>query len=437
MRETSVQLNSVRTSIEERLRSEVQPERGLIPSWVHADPAVYDLELERIFGRGWNFVAHTSELDAPDAFVTRRIGRESVIVTKTGDAEYTVLLNVCTHRGMRLCQEDRGTAKRHRCAYHGFSFATDGQLLAVPYEKDAYGELDKERLHLQTARVEVYQGMIFATWNQEGPSLLEHLGDLAWYLDIMVGRADMEVVGPPQRWRVPTAWKFPAENFVTDAYHTATTHAFLARLKLVDGIAFGRDGVHVSPGQGHGLGIGLQDDGPWYPEELTKEIGSHLTSEQLSVLDRIKNFHGNCFPNLSFLIPNVIEVGGKRVTGTTLRLWQPLSATEIEVWSWFLVERNAPQWWKDLGRKTYIQTFGASGQFEQDDTENWEAQTLGAEAALSAGRQLSYDISMGKSATPAEEFPGPGLVLDGKFSEAAARDFYRRWLHELVSEGAT
>ena len=47
---------------------------------------------------------------------------------------------------------------------------------------------------------------------------------------IFCGRAEMEIVGVPQKWVIPCAWKFPAENFTSDAYHTATAHAFLAKL---------------------------------------------------------------------------------------------------------------------------------------------------------------------------------------------------------------
>ena len=35
---------------------------------------------------------------------------------------------------------------------------------------------------------------------------------------------------------------------------------------------------------------------------------------------------------------------------------------------------------------------------------------------------------------PLADFPGPGEVYDGKFSEAAARGFYRRWLDLMLAE---
>lgn len=421
-----------RTATLERLAATVRPDEGLIPTAVHGDPEVHRLELERIFQRTWLYVAHTSEIAEPGDFVTREMGEQSVIVARGQDGEVRVFLNVCPHRAMRLCSEDAGTKQVFRCPYHGFTFVNDGRLSGVPYRKDAYPDgFDRERLSLTQARVGIYQGMVFATWDHDGPELEDFLGNLRWYLDIVVGRAEMEVLGTPQRFVVPTAWKVAAENFIADAYHTATVHAFLAKLELTEGFDFGKDGYHVVPEDGHGLGIGLQHDGPWYPDELREEIESRLEPEQVKLLDQVKNFHGGVYPNLAFLIPNVIAVGDRRVTATTLRLWQPLGPEHIRVVSWLLVEKHAPQWWKDLARKVHIMTFGASGMLEQDDTEVWEAITANTHSLLPRAEPwyLDYTMGMGKQPIP---FPGPGLVYEGKFSEASARGFYRRWLADMT-----
>lgn len=420
----------------DRLLTHVRPDEGLIPTFVHADPDVHRLELERIFQRTWLFVAHESEIAAPGDFVTREMGEVPVIVVRGQDGQVRTFLNVCPHRAMRLCSEDAGTKQVFRCSYHGFTFANDGRLSGVPFRKDAYPTgFDRERLSLTTATVETYGGLVFATFAPDPEPLVDFLGPLAWYLDIVVGRAEMEVVGPPQRFVVPTAWKIASENFIADAYHTATVHAFLAKLELTEGFDFGRDGYHVVPGDGHGLGIGVQDDGPWYPPELREEVARHLSPAQHELLDKVKNFHGNAYPNFAFLLPNVLTIGGTRVTSTTIRLWQPFGPDQIRVYSWLLVERNAPQEWKDLARRAHILTFGASGMLEQDDTEIWEGVTESARALLAREEPWFLDYTMGMDASPLTDFPGPGTVYEGKFSEASARGFYRRWLADLTDGG--
>jgi phenylpropionate dioxygenase-like ring-hydroxylating dioxygenase large terminal subunit len=336
---------------------------------------------------------------------------------------------------MRITTEDYGNATMWRCPYHGYTYANYGTFMGTPFERFAYpGGLDREALRLIEARTESYKGLVFANWDHEAEPLEEFLGDLRWYLDIFAGRAEMEISHVAQRWILPSAWKLPAENFASDAYHTATAHSFLAKLGMVSGVDFGRVGYHVCPGNGHGLGIGVHQDGfSYFPDELRDEYAGRLGGDQLALLDRIKNFHGNVFPNLSFLIPNFIEVDGKRVSGMMLRLWQPMGPDRLQVWSWHMVERNAPDWWKALGRRMYAQTFGMAGMFDQDDTENWEAQTRNSNTALAREDDVFLDYTMGLHQQPLEDFPGPGTVYDGKFSEAAARGFYRAWLDRMVN----
>jgi phenylpropionate dioxygenase-like ring-hydroxylating dioxygenase large terminal subunit len=284
----------------EHLRATVRPDEGVIPSFIFTSPEVYRLELERIFQRVWLYVAHEAEVPQRGDYVTREMGEQPVIVSRGEDDQLRVFLNFCRHRGMRIARSDLGNSSHFRCPYHGFTYTYAGQLTGVPFQQDAYGTtLDKSQLSLLQARVATYQGLIFATWNQEGPSLEEYLGGIRWYLDILVGRAEMEVIGPPQRWSVPTTWKLPAENFTSDAYHTAHTHASMAKLDLVPSADFGRRGYHVHAGNGHGLGIGVQTDGQPYPPELRPEYEQNLSPEQLGLLDELKNFHGNVFPNLS------------------------------------------------------------------------------------------------------------------------------------------
>lgn len=428
-------VNGNRSDVLQTIRRQLRPSEGVVPTFIHSDPEVYRLELGRIFQRAWLFVAHASEIAAPGDFVQRQMGEQSVVVSRGSDGQIHTLLNLCRHRGMQVVCEDSGSRKVHRCPYHGFAYDSAGGFVGAPFQRDAYPDgIDPGAFHLVEARTEVYRGLVFATWDPQAPALSTWLGAMSWYLDILVGRAEMEVVGVAQRWMVPTGWKFPSENFCSDAYHTATTHAFLSKLGMVDDAAFGRDGYHVDAGGGHGLGIGTQDDGPWYPDELRGEFEVCLKPDQLDLFDRVKNFHGNVFPNLSFLIPNVIKVGEHKVSGTTLRQWQPAGPDKVQVWSWYLVERSAPDWWKELGRATYVQTFGSSGMFEQDDTENWELQTKNANATLVRNDVLTLDYSMGLGAAPLDDFPGPGSVFAGKFNEAAARNFYQQWASMMLED---
>lgn len=426
---------SAQRQLIERVKQLVRPDQGRIASFVIADPEIYQLELDRVFQKAWLFVAHESELAKSGDYVTRSMGEQPVIVSHGEDGRVRVFLNYCRHRGMEVCRSDAGNSSHFRCPYHGFTYSSTGALTGVPFEKDAYGDaLDKSELGLIQARVERYKGAIFATWNHDGPSLEQFLGNMRWYLDFLVGRAEMEVAGPPQRWSVRSAWKVPAENFATDAYHTAFAHGSIAKLKLVGSFNFGSQGYHVTAGAGHGLGLGMSDEPFSYPAEVREEYARHLTREQLQLMDYLKNLHGNVFPNLSVLIPTAVEIDGRKAQTTTLRLWQPKGPHQIEVVSWCLVEKQAPEWWKALARQSYVETFGSSGMFEQDDTELWETMTRNFAGVLARNGDTVLDYSMGLGRQPIAGFPGPGEVYDHKFNEANARAFYRQWLQYLLVE---
>lgn len=411
--------------------------------FIYTEPAVYGLELERVFAQTWHFLGHISEVPNPGSFVTRRMGTESVIVGRGDDTVVRVFLNACRHRGMRLACEDFGEVKNWRCPYHGFTYGSKGEFLGTmmgaPFESKAYPEgLDRDALHLIEARCEMYKGLIFATWNEEAPPLEEYLGNAKWYLDLIVGRAEMEVVGHPERWIVPTNWRLPSENFTSDAYHTATAHSFLFKLNLVEGSDFASSGYHVDTGGGHGLGVGVHDhEKSLFPEELQEEYADHLDPKQYGLLSRMKNMHGNIFPNFTFLIPNFIEIEGKMVSGAMLRVWQPIGPNKTQVWSWHIVEKNAPEWWKKLSKQMYTRTFSSSGMLDQDDTENFEMQALTSDESLWRPEEveLHYQMGLGHAPLPEDAFPGPGDVFDGKYSESASRTYYKVWRDLMLKEG--
>jgi len=169
----------------------VNTEQGVLSPRIFVDPEIYSLERERVFTHCWLFVAHESEIPQPGDFLTRTMGEDPVIVWRGQDSKVRVFLNVCRHRGRRVCSDDMGKASHFKCPYHGWTYNNGGELISVPFFEGYHGQLDKDSLGLyQAPRVDSYHGMIFANWEARGESLSEYLGEIKWVLDILFGRAD-------------------------------------------------------------------------------------------------------------------------------------------------------------------------------------------------------------------------------------------------------
>ena len=121
-----------------------------------------------------------------------------------------------------------GTTRAFTCTYHGWAYAADGSLINVPEMEGGYAnELNMSEWGLpQVAQLDIYKGLIFATWDPAAPPLLDYLGDMAWYLDAMFDRLPegSEIIAGVDKWIFEGNWKLAAEQFCSDMYHATTSH---------------------------------------------------------------------------------------------------------------------------------------------------------------------------------------------------------------------
>ena len=101
-----------------------------------SDHEIYKLEMERIFAKTWLLLGHETEVPNSGDYVVRDMGEDQVIVSRDRKGDVHVLLNVCPHRGMRVCMAEVGNAQGHRCVYHGWAFRPDGSFMGAPIERE-------------------------------------------------------------------------------------------------------------------------------------------------------------------------------------------------------------------------------------------------------------------------------------------------------------
>jgi phenylpropionate dioxygenase-like ring-hydroxylating dioxygenase large terminal subunit len=209
----------------EQLAMLIQPDR--VHRSVYADPAIFELEMERIFGRAWLVLGHESQVPKAGDYFTTRMGREPVIVVRKDNDDIGVLVNRCAHRGATVCAEGRGSTERFVCPYHGWSYDRSGVLRAVPFES-GYEKGKLATLGLRAVpRVALYRGFLFASLAPAGPDLLEFLGPAKNSFDDLVDRApggELEVAGGVFKHTYHGNWKLMLENHL-DGAHPAWVHA--------------------------------------------------------------------------------------------------------------------------------------------------------------------------------------------------------------------
>jgi phthalate 3,4-dioxygenase alpha subunit len=431
--------------------------RGMIPAHIYNDNEIFELEKERIFSRAWVFVAHESEIPEDGDYVVRRVLNDSFIIARDSRGEVRAMFNMCLHRGMQVCRAEMGNASNFRCPYHGWSYRNDGRIIGLPFHGEAYGGEDgfkrKGQTLLPAPNLASYNGLIFINMDPNAGPLEDFLGDFTFYLDYYTKQSGegLEVRGP-QRWRIKANWKIGPENFAGDMYHTPQTHTSVVEIGLFrePKAEKRKDGATYWAGSGGGTTYKLPPGSfeermryVGYPDEMIARIKTVWTPQQQRVIgqDGFMISAASCFPNLSFVHnwPKVQD-GEDVLPFTSIRMWQPISANETEVYSWFAVDSSAPEEFKANSYKAYLMCFGTTGMFEQDDVENWVSLTN--TAAGSMARRLMLNSRMGLlendeavvEALPANAFHGPGRAQVG-YNEYNQRQLLRLWADQLESDG--
>jgi len=213
-----------------------------IPFWAYTDEDTYRRELERFFYSGhWCYVGLEAEIPNSGDFKRTVIGERSVIVTRAADGEIYVVENVCAHRGVRFCRERFGNRKDFTCPYHQWNYDLKGNLVGVPFRRGVKldgkvnggmpADFDPKQHGLTQLKVAVRNGVIFASFDHDVPSLEAYLGPtILRYFDRVFDGRQLTILGY-SRQRIPGNWKLMQEN-IKDPYHPGLLHTWFVTFGL-------------------------------------------------------------------------------------------------------------------------------------------------------------------------------------------------------------
>lgn len=424
----------------------VEPDRVHRSLYTH--PAIFDLEMERIWGHAWIFVGHESQVAEPGQYFATTIGRQPVLMTRADDGGIYVLYNRCAHKGALLVGERCGEAKELRCAYHGWRFGHDGRLLGIPLEQGYDGtRFDRhgpEANLTRVARADSYRGFVFASLAPDGPDLKAWLGGVASSIDNMVDRAPegaLEVAGGVLRYEHDCNWKFFVEN-LNDMMHPMVAHqssSLTARIvakkelpanaplpsaieiiaPFTESYSFFDDmGVHAFA-FGHGYSGGRTSihakysDVPEYNRRMEASYGRDRVAEIMKV-----NRHN------TIIYPSATIKGAIQ----TMRVVRPVAVDRTIIESWTFRLRGAPD---ELLRRSilYCNLINSSANLVgPDDQEAYRRQQVGLSA------QANDWVAMHRDFGRDEEIE-PGHFYAKGSSDMSFRNQYKAWKTYMTGGG--
>ncbi|MFL9903272.1 aromatic ring-hydroxylating dioxygenase subunit alpha [Paraburkholderia fungorum] len=394
---------------------------------LYYDPQLFETELDRIFYKTWIWVAHESELRNPGDFITTTIGRQPVIVVRDKTDAVNVLQNRCRHRGATVCEEHKGNAKGFTCPYHSWSYALDGTLRALPYGDGYEGVCEKGDLPLKKLRVGIYNGLIFASFNEAIEPLEDFLRGAKPWIDLFMkqGAGYPIRTNGEHKFKFKGNWKIQLEN-TTDLYHFPVVHKSWLKsvddetAKVITSFMTSDEAFCRSLGNGHSLAVLMpevvdldKDDGAPLPERfdpLRKKLAESHTPEEVRRIVRSLmgvGFNLNLFPNLALSM-------------AFFRVLRPISAEETEIRHIALAMDGGPEEANRERLRMHEHFQGPFGFGSPDDAEAWERVQRGSHA----GPDVPILVNRGLNR---ETTADNGEKTAHSTDETGMREAYRQW----------
>jgi Rieske 2Fe-2S family protein len=189
----------------------------------YTSPAVYDRDMLKIWCENWIWAGHVSQIPANGDYFLFTFGTESVIIVRDGEGEVRAHLNVCRHRGSRVCLEASGNARVFSCPYHGWTYGLNGALRGAREMEDGF---DPTAHSLRQVNIAIFEGLIFICLSETASDLAPALARLQPHV-VPFGLENVKIAHT-KSYPVPANWKLALENYL-ECYHCAPSHKEYSR----------------------------------------------------------------------------------------------------------------------------------------------------------------------------------------------------------------
>jgi phenylpropionate dioxygenase-like ring-hydroxylating dioxygenase large terminal subunit len=201
--------------------------RQTLPARYYTDAAWFDAEMERLFAQMWINVGRLEQVTRRGDFIRRDVANASVLIVGNGERGPNAFLNVCRHRGTRLCDAAQGTLPNSiQCPYHAWTYDFDGRLIGAPLMDDVDG-FERAEYPLHRVACDVWDGHVFINLAASPAPLAAQLHDLP----TRFGPWRMSELRTVRRveYDVNANWKLIVQNY-NECLHCPVIHPMLNRM---------------------------------------------------------------------------------------------------------------------------------------------------------------------------------------------------------------
>jgi len=201
--------------------TDVPEESYNLPARYFFDPAIFEREKDLIFFKNWWFAGHVSEVSQPGSYITCQIFDQSILIVRGTDGILRSFYNVCTHRAFELVQ-GRGTTRSFVCAYHAWSFDTQGCLRSANHDNQVVG-FNKKDFDLPQVKVCELGNFIYVNLDPDAVDLNQVASEFPRECrDAIPGYDDLVFVRRDS-FEIKANWKVVIDNFL-ECYHCPIAH---------------------------------------------------------------------------------------------------------------------------------------------------------------------------------------------------------------------
>ena len=194
-----------------------------LPRQFYTSETVYKMDIQHYWNHSWIWVGHINQIPNVGDFFLFDYGYESVIIARDKNDSVNAFLNVCRHRGSRVCIEKSGNTRLFVCPYHAWTYELNGSLRAAREMEDNFNSAEYS---LKKVNLRIFHGLIFICVADNPPNIDEGL----LQLEPLVEPFEFENLKIVHSANYPVAanWKLALENYM-ECYHCAPAHLEYSR----------------------------------------------------------------------------------------------------------------------------------------------------------------------------------------------------------------